>query len=60
MVKAIAQAFRWRKMPENGTHATITEIAAAEKINERSALADPARFESFRCRFPEASNREAF
>jgi hypothetical protein len=33
MVKAIARAFRWREMLENGTHATIAEIAAAEKIN---------------------------
>jgi hypothetical protein len=34
MVKAIARAFRWREMLENGIHATIAEIAAAEKINE--------------------------
>jgi hypothetical protein len=34
MVKAIARAFRWREMLETGTHATIAEIAAAEKINE--------------------------
>jgi hypothetical protein len=34
MVQAIARAFRWREMPENGTHATIAEIAEAEKINE--------------------------
>jgi hypothetical protein len=34
MVKAIARVFRWRAMLENGTHATIAEIAAAEKINE--------------------------
>jgi len=34
MVKAIARAFRWRAMLENGTHATIAEIAATEKINE--------------------------
>jgi hypothetical protein len=34
MVKAIARAFRWREMLENGTHATIAEIAAAENINE--------------------------
>jgi hypothetical protein len=34
MVKAIARAFRWREMLENGTHSTIAEIAAAEKINE--------------------------
>ena len=34
MVKAIARAFRWREMLENGTHSTIAEIAVAEKINE--------------------------
>ena len=34
MVKAIARAFRWREMLENSTHATIAEIATAEKINE--------------------------
>jgi hypothetical protein len=34
MVKAIARAFRWREMLENGSHATIAEIAVAEKINE--------------------------
>jgi len=34
MVKAIARAFRWREMLENGTHATIAEIAATEKINQ--------------------------
>ena len=34
MVKAIARGFRWREQLENGTHATIAEIAAAEKINE--------------------------
>lgn len=34
MVKAIARAFRWREMLETGTHATIAEIAVAEKINE--------------------------
>jgi hypothetical protein len=34
MVKAIARAFRWREMLEDGTCATIREIAAAERINE--------------------------
>jgi len=34
MVKAIAPAFRWREMLETGTHVTIAEIAAAEKIIE--------------------------
>ena len=33
MVKAIARAFRWRDLLEKSTHATIAEIAAAEKIN---------------------------
>ena len=33
MVKALARAFRWRKLLETGAHATIEEIAAAEKIN---------------------------
>ena len=33
MVKAIARAFRWRELLENGTHATAAEIAVAEKIN---------------------------
>ena len=31
MVKAIARAFRWREMLENGTHATIKEIANDEE-----------------------------
>jgi len=34
MVKAIALAFQWRKLQESGTHETVEEIAAAEKINE--------------------------
>jgi hypothetical protein len=34
MVKAIARASRWRETLEDGTHATIAEIADAEKINE--------------------------
>jgi hypothetical protein len=33
MVKAIARAFRWRKLLETGTHTTVAEIAAAEKFN---------------------------
>ena len=33
MVKAIARAFQWRKLLEDGTHATVAEIATAEKIN---------------------------
>jgi hypothetical protein len=33
MVKAIARAFRWRTLLETGTHTTVAEIAAAEKIN---------------------------
>ncbi len=33
MVKALARAFRWQKLLEDGTYATIEEIADAEKIN---------------------------
>lgn len=34
MIKALARAFRWRRMLETGVVATIREIAAVEKINE--------------------------
>jgi hypothetical protein len=34
MAKAIARAFRWREMLENGKYATISEIATSEQINE--------------------------
>jgi hypothetical protein len=34
MVKAIARAFRWRKQLETGRHASVAEIATAEKIND--------------------------
>jgi hypothetical protein len=33
LVKALARAFRWRKMLETGVVATVTEIAAKERIN---------------------------
>ena len=33
MIKALARAFRWQKLLENGTYVTIEEIADAEKIN---------------------------
>lgn len=33
MIKAIARAFRWRKLIETGVHASIEELARAEKIN---------------------------
>ena len=34
LVKALARAFRWRRMLEAGRYGTIDEIAAAEKIND--------------------------
>jgi hypothetical protein len=34
MVKAIARAYRWRGMIEQGVYASITELAAAERINQ--------------------------
>jgi hypothetical protein len=33
MVKAVARAFRWRKLLESGVHGTIEELATAERIN---------------------------
>ena len=33
MVKALARAFRWRKLLETDVYSTVEEIAAAEKIN---------------------------
>jgi hypothetical protein len=33
LVKALARAFRWRKLLETGVFATVEEVAAAEKIN---------------------------
>lgn len=52
-MKAIARAFRWQELLENGTYATIAEIAEAEKINEsyvgrllRLTLLSPSVIES--------------
>jgi hypothetical protein len=33
LIKAVARAFRWRRMLETGRFSTINELAAAEKIN---------------------------
>ena len=33
LVKALARAFRWRRMMETGRYGTINELAAVEKIN---------------------------
>ncbi len=33
LIKAVARAFRWRRMLETGRFATIKDLAAAEKIN---------------------------
>jgi len=33
LMKALARAFRWRRMMEAGRYGTIDELAAAEKIN---------------------------
>ncbi len=33
LLKALARAFRWRRMMEMGRYGTIKELAAAEKIN---------------------------
>jgi hypothetical protein len=33
MVKALARAFRWKRLLDNGRYASISEIAASEKID---------------------------
>ena len=33
MLKALARAFRWKRMLEEGRHASISEIAEAEKVD---------------------------
>ena len=33
LIKALARAFRWRRMLETGRFGTLAELAAAEKIN---------------------------
>jgi hypothetical protein len=33
LIKAVARAFRWRRMLETGRFSTINELAAAENIN---------------------------
>lgn len=33
LVKALARAFRWRKLLEDGVHATVSDLSKAEKIN---------------------------
>jgi hypothetical protein len=33
MVKAIARVHRWRRLLESGEYGSITDLAAAEKIN---------------------------
>ena len=34
LVKALARAFRWRRMLEDGRFTSVTELAEAEKINQ--------------------------
>jgi hypothetical protein len=34
LVKALARAYRWQTLIENGTYASIAEIARAEQIND--------------------------
>lgn len=34
LVKALARAFRWKRILEDGRYGSISELAAAEKINE--------------------------
>lgn len=42
LVKALARAFRWRRMLEDGRYATVSDIARAEKL-ERTYVGDILR-----------------
>ena len=33
LVKALARAFRWKRMLDDGRHGSVTELAAAEKLD---------------------------
>ena len=37
MLKALAKAYRWRRMIESGTFTSITELAEAESVNQAYA-----------------------
>ena len=39
MVKALARAFRWRKMLDEGVHATIEDLARAKALRKFLMLA---------------------
>ena len=46
MVKALARAFRWRKMLDTGVHATLDDLAKAKGVNAPTSVvqcADAAR-----------------
>jgi hypothetical protein len=34
IVKALARAFRWRKLMETGAYVTVSEIAKVEEVND--------------------------
>jgi hypothetical protein len=40
MIKAIAKAFRWQKLLENGAHGCLEEIVKAEKIGGPLAVCE--------------------
>ena len=40
MVKAIARAHRWRRLLESGEYTSVSELAAAEKINQSYVCRD--------------------
>ena len=37
MVKALARAFRWRKMLDTGAHATLEDLARAKGLTRRTS-----------------------
>ena len=42
MIKALARAFRWRKMLDAGVHVTLEDLARAEDVKRDLCQQDPA------------------
>ncbi len=39
LIRALGRAHRWRRLLENGTYATVSELAKAEKVNDPTSAA---------------------
>ena len=39
LVRALARAFRWQRLLDEGTHATFDELAKAERVSQSTSAA---------------------